>query len=233
MTKPKSNNFGSNCSILSAIAFIIGGISFFNLPEIQMSGIRSGNSDQLSSYFNSVALEPTFLQIQMWSFVFVGILGLAIVISAYKYLKDLEEDIIAWSSILGLIGYGVMCTNFSRIVDQLPKRAKFFVEGDEQFQTAMLGANSINLDPSGLIAFGFVGFWLIIINYFARDKENYPNLLAYIGMVSGVLFFFVAIGNIVDERILVKIAAGLGSLFLGPIWLIWFGLTLRKIDRSD
>ena len=80
MTKPKSNNFGSNCSILSAIAFIIGGISFFNLPEIQMSGIRSGNSDQLSSYFNSVALEPTFLQIQMWSFVFVGILGLAILI---------------------------------------------------------------------------------------------------------------------------------------------------------
>ena len=169
----------------------------------------------------------------MWSFVFVGILGIAIVISAYKYLKDLEEDIIAWSSILGFIGYGVMCTNFSRIVDQLPKRSTFFVEGDQQFQTAMLGANSINLDPSGLIAFGFVGFWLIIINYFARDKENYPNLLAYIGMVSGVLFFFVAIGNIVDERILVKIAAGLGSLFLGPIWLIWFGLTLRKIDKSD
>ena len=39
---------------------------------------------------------------------------------------------------------------------------------------------------------------------------------------------FVATGNIIDQQILISIAAGLGGIVLGPIWLIWFGITLKK-----
>ena len=92
----------------------------------------------------------------------------------------------------------------------------------------MLGANPLTLDPTGILAFGFVGFWFLVLNYLARERENYPNILAYLGILGGVLHIFVAIGNITDQQILVSIAAGLGGIVIGPIWLIWFGMILKK-----
>ena len=155
-------------------------------------------------------------------------MGLAVIIAANRKFRDLSEDFIDWASVVGLIGYGVMCTNFVRFVDIIPQRAQIFVEAGEQMQISMLGANPLTLDPTGILGFGFVGFWFFVLNYFAKNSETFPNILAYIGMIGGILHIFVAIGNIIDQQILISIAAGLGGIVLGPIWLIWFGMTLKK-----
>ena len=225
MADTRKYNLGGNCAIAAAVGYIIVGITFFSLPLIQRG---SQGSLQLTEYFNSIASDSSLLELQYWSFSFAALMGLAVMIAANRFFRDLAEDLVDWATVVGLIGYGVMCTNFIRIADVIPQRAKFFVEGGEQIQQAMQGANPLTLDPTGVLSFGFVGFWFLIINYMAIEKENFPNILAYIGLIGGILHIFVAIGNIIDQQILISIAAGLGGIVLGPIWLIWFGMTLKK-----
>ena len=225
MSENRTPNLGGNCAIAAAIAYIVVGITFFNLPQIQRG---SSGINQVTEYFTSVASDSFLLQLQYWSFSFAALMGLAVIIAANRKFRDLSEDFIDWASVVGLIGYGVMCTNFVRFVDIIPQRAQIFVEAGEQMQISMLGANPLTLDPTGILGFGFVGFWFFVLNYFAKNSETFPNILAYIGMIGGILHIFVAIGNIIDQQILISIAAGLGGIVLGPIWLIWFGMTLKK-----
>ena len=225
MSENRTSNLGGNCAIAAAIAYIIVGITFFNLPQIQRG---SSGSDQVTEYFTSVASDSLLLQLQYWSFSFAALMGLAVIITANRKFRNLSEDFIDWASVVGLIGNGIMCTNFVRFVDIIPQRAQIFVEGREQMQISMLGANPLTLDPTGILGFGFVGFWFLVLNYFTKERETFPNVLAYIGMIGGILHIFVAIGNIIDQQILISIAAGLGGIVLGPIWLIWFGMTLKK-----
>ena len=98
----------------------------------------------------------------------------------------------------------------------------------EQLQQSMLGAYPLPLDPTGILGFGFVGFWFLILNYLTREMDSFPNELAYIGIMGGILHMFVPLGTIINQQILVAIAAGLGGVVLGPIWYIWFGITLTK-----
>ena len=225
MSENRTPNLGGNCAIAAAIAYIVVGITFFNLPQIQRG---SSGRNQVTEYFTSVASDSFLLQLQYWSFSFAALMGLAVIITANRKFRNLSEDFIDWASVVGLIGYGVMCTNFVRCVDIIPQRAQIFVEAGEQMQISMLGANPLTLDPTGILGFGFVGFWFFVLNYFAKNSETFPNFLAYIGMIGGILHIFVAIGNIIDQQILISVAAGLGGIVLGPIWLIWFGMTLKK-----
>ena len=225
MGESRKFNIGGYCAIAAGIAYVIVGIAYFNLPEIQR-----GTSDfsKFAEYLTSVAADSTMLQLQYWCFSIAAFMGLAVIIAAKRYIKDSSEDILDWASVLGLIGYGVMCTNFVRLAYLLPQRAQRFAEGGEQLQQAMLGANALPLDPTGILGFGFVGFWFLILNYLARDRDNFPNELAYIGIIGGILHIFVPMGTIINQQILVAIAAGLGGIVLGPIWYIWFGITLTK-----
>ena len=225
MADSRKYNLGGNCAIAAAVGYIIVGITFFSIPQIQRG---SQGRFQLTEYLNSIANESSLFQLQYWSFSFAALMGLAVIIAANRKFRDLSEDFIDWASVVGLIGYGVMCTNFVRFVDIIPQRAQIFVEGGEQMQISMLGANPLTLDPTGILGFGFVGFWFLVLNYFAKERETFPNILAYIGMIGGILHIFVAIGNIIDQQILISIAAGLGGVVLGPIWLIWFGMILKK-----
>ena len=89
-------------------------------------------------------------------------MGLAIMIAANRFFIDLGEDLVDWATFVGLIGYGVMCSNFIRIADVIHYQAKFFVEGGWQIQQAIHEANPPTLDLTGVLSFGFVGFWFLI-----------------------------------------------------------------------
>jgi len=112
MLESRKFNIGGYCAIAAGIAYIIVGIAYFNLPEIQR-----GTSDfsKFAEYLTSVADDSTMLELQYWFFSIAAFMGLAVIIAAKRFMKDFNEDILDWASVLGLIGYGVMCANFIRI----------------------------------------------------------------------------------------------------------------------
>ena len=223
MAESESSNLSGNCAILAGIAYIIVGITYFTIPANQRP-----NAAPLNEFYASVAEAPGLLQIQYWSFAFAALMGLAVVIAANRFFREGNEDLINWVSVMALIGYGLMCTNFIRLVDIIPERAMFFVGAEPEMQKAMLAANPLPLDPTSILTFGFVGFWVLVINFVGKDREDFPGYLSILGMLVGVLHIFVALGNLLQMQVLISIAAGLGGIVLGPIWLFWFGVLLKK-----
>ena len=67
-----------------------------------------------------------------------------------------------------------------------------------------------------------------MINFVGKDREDIPGYLSIFGMLVGVLHIFVALGNLLQMQGFISIAAGLGGIILGPIWLFWFGVLLKK-----
>jgi len=47
-------------------------------------------------------------------------------------------------------------------------------------------------------------------------------------MLVGVLHIFVVLGNLLQMQVLISFAAGLAGIVMGPIWLFWFGVLLKK-----
>ena len=81
-------------------------------------------------------------------------------------------------------------------------------------QKAMLAANPLPLDPTSILTFGFVGFWVLVINFVGNDREDFLGYLSILGMLVGVLHIFVALGNLLQMQVLISIAACLGGIVL-------------------
>ena len=219
------SSIGGNLSIATGISYIIVGITFFLLPEIQRG---SSNYKDVPEYLASVAADPFMLQLQYWFFGFAAFMAIGVIVAVKSYLKNLDVDIFNWANVLGFIGYSFMCANFTRLAFLLPLRAKRFVEGSEQLQQAMLGANNLALDPTAILGFGFVGVWFLITNYLAMNSNSFAKELAYVGIIGGILHILVPIGTVFNEQMLLSIAAGLGGVVLGPVWYIWLGINMQK-----
>ena len=224
MNENKSD-LGGYFSIAAGVSYIIVGITFFQLPEIQRG---SSIFRDVKDYLISVAADPSTLAIQYWFFGLAAIMGMGVIVALKRYMKSEGQDILNWANVLGLVGYAFMCANFTRLAYLLPLRAKRFAEGGEQLQQAMLGSNNLSLDPTAILGFGFVGLWFLVTNYIAMNNDSFKKELAYIGMLGGILHILVPIGTVFNEQILVSVAAGLGGVVLGPIWYIWLGLTMQK-----
>ena len=224
MSDDKSS-FGGYFSIAAGFSYIIIGITFFQLPEIQRG---SSVFRDIKNYFISVAAEPSTLAVQYWFFGLAAFFGMGVIVALKEYLKSDKQDLLNWASVLGLIGYAFMCANFIRLAYLLPIRAINFVEAEAELQQAMLGSNNMSLDPTAVLGFGFVGLWFLVTNYVSMDDESFKKELSYIGMLGGVLHILVPIGTVFNIQILVTIAAGLGGIILGPVWYIWLGIIMQK-----
>ena len=110
MNENKSN-LGGYFSIAAGVSYIIVGITFFQLPEIQRG---SSVFRDVKDYLISVAADPSTLAIQYWFFGLAAIMGMGVIVALKRYMKSEGQDILNWASVLGLVGYSFMCANFTR-----------------------------------------------------------------------------------------------------------------------
>lgn len=94
-----------------------------------------------------------------------------------------------------------------------------------------------HLDPEGLFGFGFLGLWLGTVNIVMFKANLIPKCLAMFGLLGAFLNELVFIGTVFHVALLIDLAAGVGGMIAGPIWLIWLGIQLirrsRLSGRSD
>lgn len=68
--------------------------------------------------------------------------------------------------------------------------------------------------------FGLIGIWLIILNIQAFQAKSWPMYLIGLGFIVGIIMIFGLAGN-----------SPLGFVILYPIWCIWLGFHMRKLDK--
>jgi len=93
-----------------------------------------------------------------------------------------------------------------------------------------LGNVLVQVDPRGLLTFGFSGLTLLVFSGLMSRSGHFPKGLASLGYVLGILLVVIYLGRLIildPTNIIVRIAL-LAGVVVNTIWFIWLGLTLRR-----
>ncbi|MBI3915058.1 MAG: hypothetical protein HY327_12845 [Chloroflexi bacterium] len=87
------------------------------------------------------------------------------------------------------------------------------------------------LDPRGLLTFGFAGVALFVFAGLMRRGALFPKGLAILGSVVGGLLILIYLGRLIildPNNLLIGIPALLTGFILNPVWYVWLGATLWR-----
>lgn len=96
-------------------------------------------------------------------------------------------------------------------------------------------ANLANLpsqiDPRGLLTFGFAGIGLFIFAGLMSRNDQFPKLLTYLAYLVAALSVELYLARLIilaPTNLLILIPVLITGFVANPVWYIWLGLTLRK-----
>ena len=85
------------------------------------------------------------------------------------------------------------------------------------------------VDPRGLLTFGFAGLAVGTFSLLMRDHGDWPRSLVYLGFASALLLVLVYLLRLILPNSPVVLApAALEGFIVNPAWYIWLGLELQR-----
>ena len=95
-----------------------------------------------------------------------------------------------------------------------------------------------------VVGYGFIGIWLLMLNYQARMHDTWPHRLAWLGILTGIIM---AAGLFALPRVFIpyvslyhkpgpelgELVGNLGWMVIYPMWSIWFGREALKGQDRD
>ncbi|MCL4396106.1 MAG: DUF4386 domain-containing protein [Chloroflexi bacterium] len=92
------------------------------------------------------------------------------------------------------------------------------------------------VDPRGLLTFGFTGIGLFIFAGLMTRSRSFPAALGYLGYVSAVLFVILYVGRLIvldpaNPVILVPVL--LNGFVVSPIFYVWLGVSLQRASSAE
>ncbi len=226
--KNNHTRFGAICAFLVGISYIAIGILYFILRSRGQVSY-----DSLDGFLTSVSDGSGLLQLYYWIFAVGALLAIAVVQAVSDRVQSGHESSIRWLAMLATIGFAVHAASYLILQDHSPKLAELYVAADESARTAIVALGVRSLDPDGLMGFGLVGLWILVVSWLAIKGGHFPKILAIIGILGGILYILVAAGFILDHTMLIAISAGLGGIVIAPIWYIWIGFVLMGAESQE
>jgi hypothetical protein len=163
-----------------------------------------------STFWQTLVEAPTWFLISRWALTVGALLALAVVPAVAHLLAPANVGWVTWHSKLADVG--------------------FFVTALASVQAVSVEVLYANIDPHSWLTIGCVGLWMLGINVLALQSAAWPKPLAYLGLVVACMYGCALAGNALAMPQLFAIAAGLGGIVLGPIWYVWIGQRLRRVD---
>jgi hypothetical protein len=205
------------------------------LVAISISHVMSPEEHRLSA--GPAVMWPAIAEDARWSrllsveWLVAGVLALAVVPAATDGVRRLAPDAARWAAALGSLGFAVHAVSSATELARLEPYAAAFVAGDPSVQAMIAATPVLPLDPYGLLTFGAVGAWLVIISAIGLRGHATPTALHVLGLAAGCLFWLVVPGIVTGTELLITIAAGIGGTVLAPAWFVWIGLRALRGER--
>ncbi len=202
---PAFERFAGTCAVLAGVSGFLYAVAFIIISRA--SPVTGG------------LLSALFLMLG-------GILSTAALVAVYGRVRETDPAFALWALLLSLGG-----------------AAGSAVHGGYDLANAIHPPGSAasvadlpsQVDPRGLLTFGFVAIGLFVLSWLMRRGGQFPAGLGYLGYVLGLLFVILYLGRliIVDATHPVIVAAAVLSGFLAnPAWYIWLGLSLLRGNRT-
>lgn len=87
------------------------------------------------------------------------------------------------------------------------------------------------VDPRGLLTFGFTGIALFTFSWLIIRSRVLPSTLGYVGYLSAVLLIALYLGRLIvldPANPVILVPALLNGFILNPVWYIWLGIALYR-----
>lgn len=151
----------------------------------------------------------------------IGFLSTAALTALYYRLRAVDAPFALWALWLGVIG--AVGTTLHGGYDL----ANYF-NPPEGIPTNLIALPS-QVDPRGLLTFGFVGISLFVFSWLMTHRTTLPAALGYLGYLSALLLMILYLGRLIvlnPSNPLVLIPAVLHGFIVGPLWYLWLGIKL-------
>lgn len=152
-----------------------------------------------------------------------GLLASAVLIALYSLVRETDPLFALWALALALLG------QLGALIHGVHDLALVLVPAPANAPD--LGNLPSQLDPRGLLAFGFTGLSTFILSWLAPRGGALPRGLAYLGCVLGILLVALFLGTLFTNdasSLFILVPGGLASLIAEPAWLLWLGVTLLR-----
>lgn len=152
----------------------------------------------------------------------LGVFSLKVMVILYGRLKGIQEDVARYATIAGMIGaVGVILHGGYDLANVINPPSGLATLTDLPSQ----------IDPRGLLAFGFTGVALIKISWLMMQERKYPQGLVWTGILSGVLLIIIYVARLTvlsptNPWLLYPVL--LNGFVVNPVWFLWLGVVLRK-----
>jgi len=155
-----------------------------------------------------------------------GMLSAVILVALYQRLREGNDSVALLALLIGLLGALGSVTHGGYDL-----ATRIHPPG---IDAQAVGSVPLQIDPRGLLTFGFSGLGLFLFASLMARSRRFPAGLANLGYVLGVLLIVIYLGRLIildPTNIIVRIAL-LAGVLVNTIWFIWLGLTLRRASSA-
>lgn len=217
-----------------ACAMLAGALYLAVIPTSVVPLVVTGESpaalSDTAGFFTLVHRVPLPFVLGGLGFGLAAILALALVPALGAIVEPRSPAWVRWTSAIAYLGFAVAAVSTIRGADLAIRIASRYASGDTNVRATIVAVyplSSLSLDPWGLLQFGGVGLWILVICLLARRHALLSPGLASLGIAVGVLYWFQVVGEVLENEILISIGGGLG-IVAGGVWYLWIGGTLWR-----
>ena len=168
------------------------------------------------AYFFIVAKDPLMYSL---SLLLLGVFSLKVMVALFGRLQKVDQDFARIALIFGIFGAAGMA-----------------IHGGYDLANAINPPAVLNtdlpsqVDPRGLLAFGFTGFAILKFSWLMAKDSYFPNGLRWIGFLSGALLVVIYVARLTvlnPANPILLYPVLVNGFVLGPLWYLWLGKVFR------
>jgi hypothetical protein len=92
------------------------------------------------------------------------------------------------------------------------------------------------VDPRGLLVFGFTGIGLLVFAWLITRTASFPKSLGYLGYLSAILFIVLYVGRLIvlnPANPIILVPVLLDGFIVSPLFYLWLGVALRRESAAE
>jgi hypothetical protein len=223
---------GGACAMLAGVLYLA--VLPVSVVPLAVTGASPEAMFEAGPFYALVDRIPLPFLLGGLGFGLAAILALALVPALGALVETSSPAVVRWMGAIAYLGLAVSAVSAIHGADLSVRIASTYASGDPAIRAAIVALYppaTLTFDTWGLLQFGGVGIWIVVVCQLARRHALLPSRLAYLGIGVGVLYWFDVVGEILKNDALSGIGSGLGVV-AGGVWYLWIGRTLwRRADQ--
>ena len=219
---------GGACAMLAGVLYLA--VIPISIVPLAVTGESPTAMFEAAPFYALVDRIPLPFLLGGLGFGLAAILALALVPALGALVESSSPAIVRWMSAIAYLGFSVGAVSAFYGTDLSVRIASTYASGDPAIRAtivALYPPTALTFDTWGLLQFGGVGLWILVVCQLARRNALLPSRLAYLGIGVGIFYWLGVVGEMLQNEALSGIGSGLGVV-AGGAWYLWIGRTLWR-----